>query len=185
MDKELQYRINFLTKKVGKNTGFSTPEKYFEGIEDDIFTKLSEKKLPKKTPFEVPATYFLSLEDEILAKVTPKEKTFTKKETQMFSFRQRVRSIIPYASVASVVLFVSVYLFYSYNTTITIEDITVAEIEDWYTNGYGNINNTELTVNLESADFTNEELSSLHFTNDVLDSYFDTKDNTILLNEIQ
>ena len=39
-------------------TGFTVPENYFKGIEDDFSLNLIEEELPKNNVFEIPTTYF-------------------------------------------------------------------------------------------------------------------------------
>ena len=58
------------------NSGFKTPEKYFESFDDKLFDKLSEKApLPgtKATGFKVPDAYFDIIENEILQKIDDKD----------------------------------------------------------------------------------------------------------------
>ena len=54
-------------------TGFSVPESYFKGLEDDFLLNLSEKKLPKNNVFEIPKTYFEEFDDHIIEKIKPKK----------------------------------------------------------------------------------------------------------------
>jgi hypothetical protein len=49
-------------------TGFTVPESYFTGIEDELFSKLIEEKLPKHNGFKTPKSYFEELEDLIIKK---------------------------------------------------------------------------------------------------------------------
>ena len=59
-------------------TGFTVPESYFTGIEDELFSKLIEEKLPKHNGFKTPKSYFEELEDLIIKK-TKKGKVITLK----------------------------------------------------------------------------------------------------------
>ena len=54
-------------------TGFTVPESYFKGLEDDFLLNLSEKKLPKNNVFEIPKTYFEEFDDHIIEKIKPKK----------------------------------------------------------------------------------------------------------------
>lgn len=186
MDKNLQHSINYITSKTGGKSKFSVPKNYFDGIEDDVLTKISEVNLPNKELFTVPKDYFTNLEDEILAKISPEDNIQPKKEVKVISLQKRILQVIPYTVAASVVLFIGTYFFNNYNnSTVTLDDITVAEIENWYNNGYGDSNETELAMTLETVDFTDDELSSIQLNDAVLEDYFNSKDNTLLLNEIQ
>lgn len=185
MNTDLQHSIDYITQKVGKKSGFSVPKGYFDELENNAFVKLTETKLPKKKSFKLPNDYFSTIEDTILAKVSSEEKTLPKKKGKVISLRERIRTIIPYASVASVLLFIGVYFLNNYNKTISIDDITLADIENWYDNGYIPTNSTELAFNIESVDFTDEELVSININDAVLEEYFDTKNNAILIDELQ
>ena len=68
-------------------TGFTVPESYFTGIEDELFSKLIEEKLPKHNGFKTPKSYFEELEDLIIKK-TKKGKVITLK-------RKKIKLISP------------------------------------------------------------------------------------------
>lgn len=186
MDKNLQHSIDYITSKTRGKSGFSVPKNYFSKIEDEVFTNISEEKLPNKKSFGTPTGYFTNLEDEILAKVTSEKSLQPKKEVSVISLQKRIRKIIPYVAAASVVLFTGTYFFNNYNNSkVTFSDITVADIEDWYENGYGNTNETELAMTLETVDFSDDELSAIQVNDAVLEDYFNSTENTFLLDEIQ
>lgn len=185
MEKDLQHSIDFITQKTGGKSGFSVPNNYFDGVEDTFFSHITESQLPKKeTSFDVPKDYFAKLEDEILSKVTSEEKTVSTNKGRVISLRERMQSIIPYASVASVLVFVSVYFFNNYNRTTSLDDISIADLETWYDVGYDETNNTELAMVFETTDFTEDELTSVKFDTDIIENYLNSTDNTSLLNEI-
>ena len=76
MDKELKNKIDFINQRTGKKTGFSTPENYFEEMEDNFFTTITIENLPKEEILKTPENYFNTVEDTILTKlniVTPKK----------------------------------------------------------------------------------------------------------------
>lgn len=185
MEKDTQHSIDFITKKTGKNSGFSIPEKYFEELEECVVSEISTLKLPtKKTPFNIPTDYFSKLEDEILTKITSEENTLPKKRKYVILLQERIKTIIPYASVASILLFIGAYFFNNYGNKTTIDDITIDDLENWYGSGYENINNTEMIMILETSDFDNEEITSVNITDETIENYLNSVDTNTLLNNI-
>lgn len=181
MDNNIQHSIDFITSKTGGKSGFSVPKNYFNGIEDNVFANISEENLPKKKSFDVPTNYFENLEDTILAKIASEEKSTSIKQVKVISLYNRVRRIIPYASVASILLFVSLYFFNNYKTTVTIDDITVSDIENWYDNSYETINSEEIAMVLTDDDLN--ETDFITTTNDTdLEIYLQNID-PVLLND--
>lgn len=64
-------------------TGFTTPDNYFNNLEEKVLKQLSVKEnettLPLETGFTTPTSYFTNLEEKVLHKISVKENT--KKET--------------------------------------------------------------------------------------------------------
>ena len=82
MDKELKNKIDFINQQTGKKTGFSTPENYFEEMEDNFFYFNNNfLNLPRKDVFKTPSNYFSTVENDILTKLNIK----TKKEVKVIS----------------------------------------------------------------------------------------------------
>ena len=178
MNNDLKHSEAFIRSKIGKHTGFSTPKNYFNGIEENLFVELSVKKLPKKKSFEIPSNYFEKLEDVILTKVSSE----TPKETKVISFSKRVLRFVPVAAAASVLLFIGINYFTLQNSTTTFDDITVADIESWYENGYQSIDNDELAMVLETTDFNENDFLNASSETD-LENYLQTIDSSELVNE--
>lgn len=74
MEKKLKNSEAYLTSLFKKENGFSVPKNYFEDTEARLQSFLSEDKIPKKKTFSTPEFYFDNLEDEIITKVTSKER---------------------------------------------------------------------------------------------------------------
>lgn len=178
MNNELENSINNISQETGRKSGFSVPKDYFNGIEDDFLMKLSEQQLPTEKAFNIPKDYFSNLEDEILTKVSLNK-------PKVISFRNRISKFIPLAAAASVVLFMGFYFLNNQNSTITFDDISSTDLENWYDNSLGYSNNSELALVYEISDFDEDELSEVILNDDVLEDYFNSIDNSILLNEIQ
>lgn len=173
MEENLKQYINFITEKTDGKSGFSTPKSYFEEVEKDIFIKISEENISSKNSFEVPQNYFSTIEDKILLETT-------KKEVKVIPLQQ----IISFSAVASILLFVS-FLLFNKSNTISLDNISITEIENWYDNSYGITNNNEFAVLLEDSDFTNTEISSITINETVLEDYFNSIDSSELIKEIE
>ena len=178
MDKELKNKIDFINQRTGKKTGFSTPENYFEEMEDIFFTTITIENLPKEEILKTPENYFNTVEDTILTKLN----IVTPKKGKVISLYQKVLKFIPVTAAASVLLFIGLNYFNT-NNTFTFDDITQADVTSWYENGYGTTNNDELAITLDSSDFEEGILTSIN--DDNLEDYLNTIDDTTLLNEIQ
>ncbi|WP_440121972.1 hypothetical protein [Tenacibaculum sp. Ill] len=173
MNEKLKHTIDFINQQVGKDCGFSTPQNYFEGVEETINTSIFIDSLPKNKAFNTPDSYFDDIETQIQSKLTT--------ETKVISFRKRVLQYIPIAAAASVLLFIGINYF---NTQkITFEDITITDIESWYENGYGDIDNSELAVTLNTSELDEDILASI--SDETLEDYLDSVDTPTLINEIE
>ncbi|OSY88348.1 hypothetical protein WH52_06180 [Tenacibaculum holothuriorum] len=160
-----------------KSTGFKTPTNFLDSVEDDFFTKIAEEKLPKTNGFEVPKDYFNSLEDEILKKVPS--------QTKVINLRSRLKKAIPLAAAASVLLFIGINYFSVQSETITFDDISSTEIENWLENGYTSINTTDLASVLDETDFNDNELIDNTTIEDIeIEDYLNSIDASSLINEI-
>ena len=178
MNDDLKNSINYIKDKTEGYTGFSIPENYLDGIEDDFSIKLSEDKLPQYSSFTTPNAYFDTLEDTILNKVN------APKKGKVISLKSRFKKLAPIAVAASFLLFFT-FQFLNNDTSPTFENISYVDVENWldentlYTD-------TELAFAFEdNLDETELSLSEVSFNNDALEDYFDSIDHSDLLNEIQ
>lgn len=178
MDNKLKHSEDFLQSKIGKKNGFSTPKNYFEGIEENLFSTLSEENLPKEPSFNVPTDYFTNLEDTILAKVSSEEK-----QVKVVSLKTRVLKLIPIAAAASVLLFIGINNFS--NGKITINDITSEELSSWFDNNPENLNSEEFAIVFEENDFEENELAEATIDETNLEEYLNLIDSSSLLNEFE
>lgn len=155
--------------------GFTTPDKYFTSVADDFFTRLTESTLPETSGHHVPNNYFDTLEDTIIAKLDVPHKP-----PKVISLRRRILQFIPAAAAASVLLFVGINYF---SGPITINDISATEIEAWYENGYGDVDNSDFVNIFDTTDFEEEDLLTINIDDNELENYLNTIDDSILLNE--
>ncbi|MDO6676085.1 hypothetical protein Q4517_11070 [Tenacibaculum sp. 1_MG-2023] len=177
MDKKLKHTIDYINQQVGKDNGFSTPQNYFEKVEETINTSVFIDSLPKNKPFNTPHGYFDTIEARIQSKLAIEQT----KESKVISLRKRILQYVPVAAAASVLLFIGINYFNSQK--ITFEDITITDIESWYENGYGDIDNSELATALNTSELEEDIFASI--SDETLEDYLSSVDTPTLINEIQ
>ena len=177
MNTKNKYSLEHIKNLTQSKSGFSTPENYFDSVEDSVFTNITTQSFSKENAFTEPKNYFNNFEDSLFTKID-----FPKKEIKVISLKSKLLQIIPAAAAASVLLFIGLNYF-SFSETTSFESISSEELENWLDEGY--INNT-VTLEFVDEDFNNsnllEEDSSID-DEDILD-YLNTIDNTTLLSEI-
>jgi len=178
MNDKKEHNEEYLNQKLGKSHGFSTPkEDYFSSFEDNFFAKLSEETLPKAHGFKSPEDYFDTLEDQIVNKL---DKPKTNNTSKVITFRRRVLQYSSIAAAAAVLLFIVTYF---YPLTDSVEDISIADVDEWFENG--NASSDELAMFLTNEDFSNEELF-LNIEDVNTDDFIDMMiDDSSLLDELQ
>ncbi|SDR82256.1 hypothetical protein SAMN05216503_1051 [Polaribacter sp. KT25b] len=177
MEREIKNNVNYISKKTGKKTGFSTPTDYFNNLEDVIATKISEENLNKEIGFKVPDTYFNNLEDTILAKVS------SEKETKIISFKDRLLKMIPYAAAASIVLFIGLNSFvFNTDKELTLDSLTDTEIEYWL--DANTLNTNDISIVLEDDLLDENDFYFTTLNDETIEDYINSIDNIALLNEI-
>jgi len=175
MNKELKHSIDFLNQKVGKNTGFSTPENYFQEVEENLSSISFITNFPKERTFTTPDNYFVSVNDSILEKLAPKKN----KDVKIISLKERFLQYIPMAAAASVLLFIGINYFSTQKTTF--DDITITDIESWFENGYGETYTEELATAINTSDIEDDLFASI--SDESLENYL--LDSTTPLNDIE
>jgi len=178
MENEIKNSINYINKKIGKNSGFSAPSNYFDNLENDISVKISEESFQKKISFKVPETYFNDLENRILAQVSSKEK-----ETKLISFKERVLKLIPYAAAASIALFIGLNSFvFSNSDEFTLDTLSDDDIEYWLDTN--SINTDDIASILPEGILEENEFTFTNIEDEIIEDYINSIDNASLLNEI-
>ncbi len=179
MDTKNKNSLDYIKSITQNKNGFSTPENYFDSVEDTVFSKIKEQSFSKENAFTAPKDYFENFEDSLFEKIN-----FPKKEVKVISLRARLLKVIPAAAAASVLLFIGLNYF-SFSDTASFESISSEELENWLDESY--INNASSTVNFVDADFKDsnvlEEVSSIK-DEDILE-YLNTIDSATLLTEIE
>lgn len=178
MKNEIKHSEDFITRKVGKQSGFSVSSDYFDDVAQNIDAKILLENFDKKTAFKVPDNYFDCLDNEILNAVSPAKKT-----TKIVSFKDRFLKVIPYAAAASILLFVGLNTFiFNSDKEFTFDSISDADIEFWLEE------NSVSTI--EVATILSDEIldvNSFTFTNindEHIEDYINSIDNSSLLDEL-
>ncbi|PKH51331.1 hypothetical protein CXF68_11840 [Tenacibaculum sp. Bg11-29] len=179
MNKTTKNSTDYINKKMGKKTGFSTPDSYFNKVDDRILSMIKPTSLSKGINiFSTPDNYFTTVEDDIFEKLNIKKT----KNIKVISLRKRILQFVPLIAAASVLLFISLN-YLNTSTTYDFEDITEADITFWYENGYGSADSNELATVIDNSDFDEAFLTTIN--DESIESYLNTMDNSILINEIQ
>jgi hypothetical protein len=178
MENEIKNSEMYINKKVGKETGFSTPSNYFDDLEDAILGKVFEDKLPNETGFKVPENYFKTLEEDILNKVSS-----SKKETKVISLRERVLKIIPFVAAASIVLFIGLNSFvFETNDEFTLDSLSENDIEYWLESN--TLNSDDMATVLQDDIEEENGFYFMDIEDESIEEYMNTVGDDSLLEEI-
>jgi len=141
-----------ILKKQG--SGFRTPEKYFENLDDEVLAKIAIEKFPKREGFNLPSSYFENLESHVFLKLkqdkitkplkadipegyfnTIEDRVFDKLkednllQPKVISLRSKfIKVFTPLAIAASLLLF---FIVNYNNNKYDIENVTTSEIDTW------------------------------------------------------
>lgn len=175
MSIEADNNINSFFPNSEKNIGYTTPDNYFEEVEDDIFMKLSESNFTKQIDFTTPEGYFDKIEDEIFTKIK------SSKKGKVITMSNRLWKIIPLAVAACLLLFFGVYFLDKEQTSNNT--LLASDIEEWFDDSLEFSTNSELALILEGdLEFNDNEIV---FQDDAIENYFDNISDIDLLNEIE
>jgi hypothetical protein len=179
MENDRNNNVNFLQSVLKNDTGFRTPKNYFKDVEDNFSVFLAKDTFPKENSFATPKDYFEELEQSIINKIT------IKKEVRILSLRMRLLKFIPYATAASVALFLSLNYFISSRTKDTSFDALVrSDIEHWVIENSNELSDQDFAT-LIYSNLTNENYFALtDIKNDAIEEYIINSEDSSLLNEI-
>ena len=152
-------------------TGFTVPESYFTGIEDELFSKLIEEKLPKHNGFKTPKSYFEELEDLIIKK-TEKGKVITLK-------RKKIKLISVAASIALLLFFGSNFIFNNNNTELSSE-----EIISWLDVNANSLSNDDIAFALTELNINDINPYLTIKNEDIVESLLNSNDLDYLIEDI-
>jgi len=142
---------------------FKTPDNYFKTIEDKIIGNL-ETVVNKTTGFKVPKDYFNTLENNIN---TPRVKRAKVKSL----FNNTTIKIIGFSIAASFLIFIGINNFSSGNQNLEIHNLSLSELDTWMEEDLITFNTYEI-----ADTFTENELNLVDIENDELSEYFDLVD---------
>lgn len=180
MNNELKNSINYLKGKTHNSSGFSIPNNYLDGIEDDFFLKLKEEQLPKSTSFDVPDTYFDTIETEILNKITN-----PLKKGKVISFKNKFHKLIPVAVAASLLIFITTQFYNNEKKNISFDELSYIEVENWF-NENTIYTETELVYSFEDdIEYNAIAMTNENINDDAIEDYLNSIDESNLINEIQ
>lgn len=142
-----------------KDSGFKTPDNYFESFETQLLERISEKEMINTSGdsgFTVPKGYFDSVENNVLKQLTCAELvSVTKPETHVIALKSRRTFYYVAGIAASFVLLISL-VFNTNDDKLSIDTIDTASIESY----------------LYQEDYSNEDLASLFKTDDISETNF-------------
>ncbi len=172
--------------------GFKTPEGYFEGVEDSIFTKLSVQQFPEKEGFDLPLNYLETVEERVLKTIvndtnlkkeslnipegyfdTIEDRVFKKiqqdtiEQPKVINLKSRlIKVIAPIAIAASLLLMI---VLNNNSDGYTIEDLAASDIEEWLEDDLISFDSYEIAevyhdVSLEN-EFSTDDLEVLNYVN--------------------
>ncbi len=174
MKPELKNSIHYIAKKAGKQSMHTIPPTYFNTVEDNVFTKITESSFSKKHGFSTPNYYFNTLENKILQK----EKTSQKQEKYIV-FKNNVLKYSALATAACFILFFSIYNNFRVNNTVDINLLADNDIENWLEN-----NVDQFTITLEDISFDENNFSLADIEDDSIEDYLQNTETLSILNEI-
>lgn len=144
-----------------KNTGFKTPDNYFDAVEDNIMNALKQESnlnLSKEVGFKTPDNYFDNLENAIFNKI---ETENTTKVIKLFSKRNLI-----YASGIAAAIVIMFGVFMNNNDASNLE-LDYEMVESYILNQ--DISSYEIALLL-----TEEELSNINL--EIMDEAFNNED---------
>lgn len=177
MINETSHSEKFIQQKAGKETGFRVSKNYFETLEDDFSIRLFEEKNRKPPAFETPVDYFNTLENSILKRTT--------KEPKVISLKNRFLQIIPFAAVASVVIFIGINSFqFGDIGVVNFDSITDNEIENWLENNSSNSITEDIVSIVSEAELLENEFAFTNISDSTIESYLYTNEEITIIQEL-
>ena len=146
-----------------KETGFKTPDNYFDAVEDNIMDAIHQKNnlnQVKDSGFNIPKNYFDSLEDSIINKI---EKEDTSKVIKLFN----KRNLIYASSIAAAILIL--FNLSIFDEKITFDSLETQAVENYIINE--GIDSYELAALLSEDELIEEDFIKLNITDETLEDY--------------
>ncbi|WP_103070487.1 hypothetical protein [Aquimarina sediminis] len=137
------------------NGGFKVPENYFESLESELSKKiLSDSKNTEllsnkiESGFKPPIDYFETFENELLQKIKEDE---SKEKGVLISLitRKNILYLSGIAAMIAIILSISI----SKESELNFNDIEVADIHTYISEGNLELSNTEIAMLLEDTNY--------------------------------
>ena len=153
-------------------TGFTVPENYFTGIEDELLSRLIVEKLPKHDGFKTPEAYFESLENVIIEKTK-------NKNGKLINFKRRNIKIISVAASIVLLLFFGSNFIYNTNTELSSE-----EIISWLDMNANSLSNDDIALALTELNINDINPYLAIKNEDIVESLLNSNDLDYLIEDI-
>jgi uncharacterized protein (DUF924 family) len=179
MENDRNNNENFVKSELRKDTGFIAPKNYFKDVEDNFSVFLLKDKFPKENSFTTPKDYFEELEQSIVNRIT------IKKEVKTLSLKMHLLKYIPYATAASVALFLSLnYFISSAAKDASFDTLVQSDIEHWVVENSSELSDQDFAT-LIYSNLTNEnDFALTDIKNDAIEEYIINSEDSSILNEI-
>lgn len=150
-------------------TGFTVPENYFKGIEDNFLLNLSEKKLPKNNVFEIPKTYFEEFDDLIIEKIKPKK-------GKLINFKKI--KLIPVAATVALIIFFGANFSFNNNSELSSD-----EIVNWVDMNINTISSDDIAIAFTDINFDDINPYVTIKSEDIIESLINSDDIDFLIED--
>lgn len=158
-----------------KDSGFKTPDNYFESLDAQILERISEKEIVSATEdsgFNVPNEYFDSVEAKIL------EKLKTKHETPVIALKSK-RTLYYVAGIAASFALLFSLVFNTNDNQLSIDALDTASIESYlYQEDYSNDDFASLLI---TDDISEMDFIDVNLSDDTLNDYLEHIDTEDLM----
>ena len=150
-------------------TGFTVPENYFKGIEDDFSLNLIEEELPKNNVFEIPTTYFQEFDHHIIEKIKPKK-------GKILNFKKI--KLIPVAATIALIIFFGTNFLLNNNSELSSD-----EIVNWLDMNINTISSDDIAIAFTDINFDDINPYVTIKSEDIIESLINSDDIDFLIED--
>jgi len=150
-------------------TGFTVPENYFKGIEDDFSLNLIEEELPKNNVFEIPTTYFQEFDHRIIEKIKPKK-------GKILNFKKI--KLIPVAATIALIIFFGTNFLLNNNSELSSD-----EIVNWVDMNINTISSDDIAIAFTDINFDDINPYVTIKSEDIIESLINSDDIDFLIED--
>ena len=150
-------------------TGFTVPENYFKGIEDDFSLNLIEEELPKNNVFEIPTTYFQEFDHHIIEKIKPNK-------GKILNFKKI--KLIPVAATIALIIFFGTNFLLNNNSELSSD-----EIVNWVDMNINTISSDDIAIAFTDINFDDIDPYVTIKSEDIIESLINSDDIDFLIED--